>query len=176
MILAALLLQAAAAPAVTFEPVTADDAIAYFRRMCVGTMPDPGAFAVALNAESAGWREYRKQNRGTPVIGHFWRSGRGELSYLYLPGATFNERTPACHYTFRTGADFRHDMAAAALAGALRLDSGKPTGSRKAPQTRWETVLPNGTRARIFLSSSVRDMDGPASTLSVSAYRATGRE
>src|SRR5688500_4169041 len=143
--------------------------------MCVDTMPDPGAFAVALNAEQPVWIASKKENRGTPVIGHFWRSGRGELSYRYLPGATFIERTPACHYTFRTDADFRHDEAATALAGALRFPAGKTVGSKRAPQTRWDGALANGTRVRVFLSSAVRDVGGPASTLSVSAYRAAGR-
>lgn len=163
------------APGEPFQPIAAGDAIAYFRRMCVDTMPEPRAFATALNVEPPGWVRYQKSHRGSPVVGHFWRSSRGELSYVNLPGLRSPETNPVCHYAFRRDPEFSHNEVASALARALGLDSGRPTGSRRGPQTRWEGTLPNGLRVRVFLSSDVEDMRGPASRLSISAYRDSRR-
>jgi hypothetical protein len=154
-----------------FDPVATDDAIAYFRHMCVDTMPDPAAFAAAFNADTSGWTRQQKGDRRTRVLGRFWRSSRGELSYVHLPGLYLLERNPACHYAFRTMAGFSHEEAERALARALNLGPGQSTGTRREPQTRWEATLPTGIRVRIFLSTAVRDMGGPAATLSISAYR-----
>ena len=170
VLLAALLLGNAAAPP-DYRPIRADEAIAYFKRVCVDTMPSPNAFAAVLNAEPPGWTAFRKEDRGAVVLGHFWRSERGELAYKNLPEVTFLETNPACHYSFRTAPDYSHEQAADALIRLLRLDRGRQTGKKKAPQTRWESALPNGVRIRLFLSSAVRDLGGPAATLSVSAYR-----
>jgi hypothetical protein len=171
LVAAALLGSSGRAPGIAFRPISPDDAIAYFKRICVDTMPNPSVFAAALNAEPAGWVAFQKRDRGTVILGHFWRSEQGELFYQNLPEMTVLETNPGCHYSFRNGPDYSHDEAARAVARALGLDGGRQTGKKKAPQTRWEGALPNGTRIRIFLSSVVRDMDGPASTLSVSAYR-----
>jgi hypothetical protein len=170
-LLAALLI-GNAAPSPEYRPIGADDAIAYFKRICVDPMPSPKSFAAALNAEHAGWQAFEKMDGGIPVIGHFWRSPLGELAYSNLPG--IRETNPACHYTFRTAAGFSHDQAAESLTRFLHLDRGRQTGKKKAPQTRWEARLPNGRRIRLFLSSAARDLGGPAATLSVSAY-ADGR-
>ena len=156
-------------PAAGFRPITADEAASYFKRICVDTMPSPNAFAAALNRDRSGWEAFEKKERGIPVVGHFWRSELGELSYRNLPGLT--ETNPACHYTFRTAANYSHDEATRDLIRVLGLDAGRRTGKKKAPQTRWEAVLASGMRVRLFLSSSVRDLGGSAATLSVSAYR-----
>jgi hypothetical protein len=158
-----------------FSPVAIGEAIAYFRHICVETLPDPRAFAAALNADASGWTRYEKIIRRAPVLGHFWRSSRGELSYANLPGPEFGETNPACHYAFRTGPEFNHDSASRALAAALRIDGGRQTRDRREQQTRWEVTLPSGLRVRIFLSTAERDMGGPAATLSISAYRRQSR-
>jgi hypothetical protein len=160
-------------PEPVFRAIAADDAIAYFKHICVDTMPSPDAFAAALNGEPPGWRALAKSEGGFPVVGHFWRSELGELSYQNLPGVT--ETNPGCHYTFRTAPGYSHDEAAGALARLLGLDQGRRTGKKKAPQTRWEVRLSSGLRVRLFLSSSVRDLGEPAATLSVSAYPRTSR-
>ena len=154
-----------------FDPVAADDAIVYFRHICVDTMPDPRAFAAALDADPSGWARHRKGDRRTRVLGHFWRSSRGELSYLHLPGLQVPERNPACHYAFRTVAGFSHDDAERSLARAFGLGPGQSTGTRREPQSSWDATLPTGTRVRFILSTAVRDLGGPAATLSISAYR-----
>lgn len=159
----------AAAAQAAIVPVAAADAIAYFRRVCVDTLPDPERFAAAL-AGPDDWEPFETSHRGARVVGHFWRSARGELAYQYLPGVTAIQTTPACHFSFRTDAAYSHAGARAALARALGLDAGRDTGNARAPQTRWETRLPNGTRARLFLSSAVPDLGGPAARLSISAY------
>lgn len=168
MIAAVLLALAAPAAADAFAPTPTEEAVAYFRHMCVETLPEPRAFAAALAAEPPGWVPFERSDRGARVIGHFWRSARGVLFYQNLPGMF--ETNPGCHFTFRTDAAFSHAAGAGALARALGLDAGRDTGSRRAPQTRWETRLPNGLRVRIFLSSAVEDMGGPAARLSISAY------
>ena len=170
-ILAALLLFTTAArrePAPVYATVPIEDAIAYWTRLCVATMPDRRAFAAAFAAEP-GWVQYRKREGGHPVLGLFWRSPRGELSYVDLPLPT--ETNQGCHYGFRTGPGYSHDEAARALVAALGLEPGRSVGTAREPQTRWEGTLPNGTRVRIFLSSGVRDMGGAAARLSISAYR-----
>lgn len=158
-----------------FSPVAIGEAIAYFRHMCVETLPDPRAFAAALNADRSGWVRYEKIIRRVPVLGHFWRSSRGELSYVNLPGPEFGETNPACHYAFRIGPEYDHESASRALAAALRIDGGRQTRDRRELQTRWEATLPSGLRVRIFLSMAERDMGGPAAALSISAYRRQGR-
>jgi hypothetical protein len=158
-----------------FDPVAADDAIAYFRHICVDTMPEPRAFAAAFNADTSGWTRHQKGDRRTRVLGRFWRSSRGELAYVHLPGVHLLEWNPACHYAFRTAAGFSHDDAQRSLARALNLGPGQATGSRREPQTRWEATLPTGLRVRLVLSTAVRDMGGPAATLSISAYRGARR-
>jgi hypothetical protein len=167
--IAAIVAMVAAAAAAQAAPVTTADAIAYFRHVCVDTLPDPSRFAAAL-AEPGDWEPFEKNDRGARVIGHFWRSARGELGYLYLPGMRAFQTDPACHYSFRTDAGYSHAEARAALARALGLDAGRETGNARAPQTRWETRLPNGTRARLFLSSAVPELGEPAARLSISAY------
>jgi hypothetical protein len=154
-----------------FSPVPVGEAITYFRHICVDTLPEPRAFAAALNADRSGWVRHQKSTRLTTVIGHFWRSSRGELSYLNLPGLQYGETNPACHYAFRIGPEYNHEAASRALAAALRIDGGRQTGNRREPQTRWEATLPTGLRVRVFLSTAERDMGGPAATLSISAYR-----
>jgi hypothetical protein len=176
MILAAILLQAAVAPQMPSTPLPTVDAVATFRRLCVATMPDPQSFATALDAERGRWTAFEKIDGEVTILGHFWRSELGEVSYVNLPDATFLETNPACHFSFRTGPDYRHGEAAALLAGALSLGAGKQIAKKRSPQTRWEARLPNGTRVRIFLSSAVYGMDGPAATLSVSAYRQARRD
>jgi hypothetical protein len=173
----ALAAQAAAPePAPAPAPVPVAEAIAYFRFACVGTMPDPHAFAVLIDdvsrdPQSIAWVPFEKNDRGARVAGHYWRSRLGELAYLYLPGLRGLAPSPACHYSFRTEAGFSQDAAAAALTRALDLPPGRATGTRAAPQTRWESRLANGTRVRIFLSAAVPDLGGPAARLSISAYR-----
>lgn len=174
ILLAAALLEPGASMARgdAFSPVPAPDAIAYFREMCVDTMPSANRFAARLGADRSGWIPYeRRGRRGGRVIGHAWRSSRGELFYLNLPGLAHREINPGCHYAFRTAPGFRQDEAAALLAQALGLDAGRRTGNRRAPQTRWEGRLANGLRVRVFLSSAIEGMDGPAARLSISAYR-----
>jgi hypothetical protein len=175
MILALLLsgMAAAGAAAPVAQPAPLDDAIAYFQRLCVATMPKPAAFAAMLSQEP-GWQAFRKIDGHIPVIGHFWRSERGELSYQNLPGMT--ETNPGCHYSFRTVSSYTHAQGVDALTKALALPAGKTTGGRKAPQTRWEAALPNGLRMRLFLTSE-RDpeLGGEAARLSISAYPDTGR-
>lgn len=167
-LLAGAFLQAdAGAPA--FDVVPTGDAIAFFRHICVETLPEPRAFAAALAAEPTIWTPFQKSDRGTPVIGHFWRSSQGELHYQNLPGMPF-ETNPGCHFTFRIEPAFGHVQAAQQLTQALGLDSGRSTGNARAPQTRWEAILQSGLRVRIFLSSAV-DLGGvPAARLSISAY------
>lgn len=156
-------------------PIAPADAIGHFRRLCVASMPDPQRFAAALAAEPPGWTAFEKKDGEVTILGRFWRSAQGELSYVNLPDATFLETNPACHFSFGTGVDYSHDQAAQLLAGAMSLGAGKQTGRKRAPQTRWEARLPDGTRVRIFLSSAVFGMEGPAATLSVSAYRQARR-
>jgi len=173
LITAAALLEPGApvAPGHAFIPVPAADAIAYFRQVCVETMPSPNRFAARLGADRSGWTPYeRRGRRGARVIGHAWRSSRGELSYLHLPGLALREVNPGCHYAFRTAPGFGHDETALLLAQALGLDAGRQTGNRRAPQTRWEGRLAGGLRVRVFLSSAIEGMDGPAARLSISAY------
>ncbi|HEV7658741.1 MAG TPA: hypothetical protein VGO55_02735 [Allosphingosinicella sp.] len=158
-----------------FSPVAIGEAIAYFRHICVETLPDPSAFAAALAADTSGWTRHEKSTRRVTVLGHFWSSPRGELSYVNLPGVQWPETNPGCHYAFRTGPEFDHDSASRALAAALRIDGGRQTRDRREQQTRWEVVLPSGLRVRIFLSTAERDMGGPAATLSISAYRRQSR-
>jgi hypothetical protein len=158
-----------------FSPAAAGEAIAYFRRICVDTLPDPRAFAAALDADGSGWTRYEKIIRRAPVLGHFWRSSRGELSYVNLPGPEFGETNPACHYAFRTEPDYDHEAASRALAAALRIAGGRQTRDGRELQTRWEARLPSGLRVRIFLSTAERDLGGPAATLSISAYRRQSR-
>lgn len=167
---AALLLTTAARreAAPTYAPVSFTEAIASWTRLCVATMPDRRAFAAAFAAEP-GWLQFRKREDGHPVLGLFWRSPRGELSYVDHPLPT--ETNQGCHYSFRTEPGFSHDHAARALVSTLGLEQGRSEGTARAPQTRWEGTLPNGTRVRIFLSSGVPDMGGPAARLSISAYR-----
>jgi hypothetical protein len=155
-----------------YQEVAVADAIAYWTRLCVATMPDRRAFAAALAAEP-GWVQFRKRQGGHPVLGLFWRSPRGELSYQDTPLPT--ETNQGCHYTFRTGAGFSHDGAAQALVDTLGLDRGRPESTARRASTRWEGTLPNGTRVRIFLSSGASELGGPAATLSISAYRDAGR-
>ena len=174
-ILAAALLLAAAArreapPA--YEPISIADAIAYWARLCVATMPDRGAFAAAFAAEP-GWVQFRKREGGHPVLGLFWRSPRGELAYVDHSMPT--ETNQGCHYSFRTEPGYNHGEAERALTATLGLDAGRSEGNAREPQTRWEGTLPNGTRVRIFLSSSVPGLGGPAATLSISAYRVAAR-
>lgn len=169
MIAAAALPGSAEAP--QFSPVAIGEAIAYFRHICVDTLPDPRAFAAALNADRSGWVRYEKIIRRAPVLGHFWRSSRGELSYVNLPGVQWPEINPACHYAFRIGPDFNHESASRAVAAALRIDGGRQARDGRELQTRWEVRLPSGLRVRVFLSTAERDMGGPAATLSISAYR-----
>src|ERR1044072_5259116 len=122
-LIAALALSAASAAAneagpIAFTPVPTADAIAYFRRICVDTLPEPSRSAAVLSRES-GWVRYQKRDGRTPVIGHFWRSVRGELGYQNLPGLQMLETNPGCHYSFRTTADYRHEESARAVSGAL---------------------------------------------------------
>ena len=166
MAAAALLATSAdqATPGDAFTAIPAGNAVAYFRRLCVDTLPELRAFGAALNAEPAGWRRYQKRIRGNAAIGHFWRSTLGEISYVNLPGLPSPETNPACHYAFRTGPDFSHDAAARALASAIGLDAGRETGSRRAPQTHWKAGL---RTACAFASSSA-----PGSRTSASRRRA----
>ena len=138
-------------------------------------MPDPERFAAALESEPPGWTPFEKKDGEVTILGRFWRSDQGELSYVNLPEANFLETNPACHFSFGTDSRYRHDEAAQMLAGAMSLGVGKQTGRKRAPQTRWESRLPDGTRVRIFLSSAVFGTDEPAATLSISAYRPTRR-
>jgi hypothetical protein len=77
-----------------YQEVAVADAIAYWTRLCVATMPDRRAFAAALAAEP-GWVQFRKRQGGHPVLGLFWRSPRGELSYQDTPLPT--ETNQGCH-------------------------------------------------------------------------------
>jgi hypothetical protein len=173
------MLAAAALPgyadAQTFAPVAIGEAIAYFRHICVDTLPDPRAFAAALSADASGWTRHEKSTRLVTVLGQFWRSSRGELSYVNLPGVQWPETNPGCHYAFRIGPEFSHESASRALSAALRIDGGRQSRDGHELQTRWEVTLPSGLRVRIFLSTAERDMGGPAATLSISAYRRQGR-
>jgi hypothetical protein len=153
-------------PATTPAPVATGEAIAYFRRTCVDTLPDPSAFALRFDLASGIWTAYEKRDPNPSVRGSYWRSAQGEVGYVYRPGTRRSGPSPACEYAFLTAPDFGFDAAASALASALGLGAGRRAGTA----IRWESRLPNGTEARLTLSAA-EDMGGPAARLSIFAYR-----
>jgi hypothetical protein len=151
---AAMLLQAAPAP---IEAVPTADAINYFRRLCVETMPDPAQFSLMM-ARDIAWEPIEQSAGGAP--GNAWRSPRGMLAYRYLP-APGNARAQTCSYGFRTSAAYSQADAAAQLASALELGGGEGP---------WETRLSNGARVRIAIAAGAEGISDPAATLSISAF------
>lgn len=151
---AALLLQSEPAP---IEAVPTADAIAYFRRLCVETMPDPGQFARMMGRDVA-WEPIEQSAGAAP--GNAWRSPRGMLAYRYLP-APGNARAQTCSYGFRTDAAYVQADAAGQLARALALGAGAGP---------WETRLSNGARVRIAIAAGAEGIGEPAATLSISAF------
>lgn len=153
-------------PAPQPAPLPAGAGIALFQRMCVGTLPDPGAFARELAGTGVAWTPHEHADREPGVGGNYWRAAQGQIAYLYRRTDDGAGPYPSCELAFLTAPEFSQEAAAAALAAALGLGEGRRDGNA----VRWESRLANGTETRLALSPAT-DLGGPATRLSISVSR-----
>jgi len=161
---------ATVAQASSSEVQSFPDAFAVFEEYCVQPLPSPDAFLAALRASTLGWQRVEKRERRLDPPNYF--QGRvGELSYVLADNLPTNIGSPTCHFEFKTNSTYQHDEAAQLVAAELNLGAGTSEGTRRRPQTKWETRTAEGMPIRVFLSSNVDVDDGPRARLSISRLR-----
>ena len=170
ILIAAAALQAGyLADAGNARPIAADRAIQIFRDVCVVPLPNAERFVAAMNAVGVPWSKVSRSPRDVALQGNSWQSAIGAVAYNHQsPFGELIRAGAACHFAFRTDSSYAHDQASALIISALQLGPGKNVGSRKEPQTRWETKPAGGKYLRFFLTTRATAPGGKQALLSVS--------
>lgn len=151
-----------------FQITSMEMALDRFETLCIGPMPDPQAFADAMNVSGLQWTKLNRSSEEVWAIGNAWQSTIGQISYHYRrEDRPIILRNPACHFEFVVAPDYDHSVATPVVQRAL--DLGEPCSrNRQRNQTRWEKMDPRGFVIRVFLSSETDTLDRRGARLSVS--------
>jgi hypothetical protein len=122
-----------------------------------------------MNAVGVPWTKVARSSEDAAAQGNSWQSSIGAVAYNHQ--SPFNEvlrSGAACHFAFRTDSSYAHDQASAQVTSALQLGPSKNVGSKKEPQTQWETKPAGGKYLRFFLTTRTSAPGGQQALLSVS--------
>jgi hypothetical protein len=151
------------------QPIAAGRAVNFFRTVCVQPLPSAERFVAAMNDVGVRWTRVSRSREEVAVNGNSWRSSIGEVAYNHQsPFAKIIRAGAACHFAFRTDPRYAHDQVSAQIASVFQLGEGRNVGSRKEPQTQWETKPASGKYLRFFLTTRASAPGGPQALLSVS--------
>jgi len=152
--------------AATTEPMSAPDAVALFKRVCVDPFPDPVRFKAAIEAPELGMRIVPKPPEAKGQPGDRWDGPNAQFSYTSADWLPRDLPSPQCSMRTRLAATPDHAAIAATTAQGLGLAAGKTSGKRQ-PTTQWEVgstryflntaTLPNGAYEMSITLLNLRD-------------------
>jgi hypothetical protein len=136
----------------TLQPMSAVDAVALFKRVCVDPFPDPARFETALAAEDDTYQKTPKTPEQAMQPGDSYYSNRAQFGYAAADWLPRDLPSPQCALTVRLDAAPDHPAIASATAAAIGLPPGKTSGKGRI-QTQWDVGAPGG-KFRYFMTTS----------------------
>jgi hypothetical protein len=153
------------------DPVSGEDAIADFKRICVDNFLDAKALSEELASEKSRWVALKPLPKVYLNYGRYWRSSTGEVGHITSPSQPLVINDPACHFTFVQSSKDTHGSLIGLATSYLQLGVGYDTGKPKINQQRWDFQEVGGVQTRIFVTSNL-ELDGLiVSRFSISKHR-----
>ena len=137
----------------TMEPVSAQEAVGLFQKVCFDPFPDPQASQAAIADPALGLEKMVETPSQAMQPGDTWTSARAKVGYVDADWMPRDLGSPQCSVVVALDGKAVHGDVANAFAAKLGLPEGKIGKNGPHATSRWDVAGRDPDSWRIFLST-----------------------
>ena len=138
----------------SMHPVSVEESVAIFNRICFAKFPDAKAAKGIIADPALELTKLPETPSQAMQPGDAWTSPKAQVSYVDADWMPMDMGSPQCSVTVVIEGQPLHSTIAGAMTTSLQLPLVKFGKDAASAQSKWDIPQPNGDKWRMFLSTS----------------------